>query len=154
MLTESQLTDRLAHFERACQQAGVKVTHQRLEVLREVSRSGEHPSAEAILEGVKARLPTVSLDTVYRTLWLLTELGLITTLGPRQHAVRFDANLDPHHHFLCVHCGAAIDVESLDLSQLDIADRLKGLGSVISAQLEIRGICANCAEKPEAKHAH
>jgi Fur family peroxide stress response transcriptional regulator len=146
MHTEAQIAERLAEFERACQRVGVKVTHQRLEVLREVIQCGEHPSAEAILEGVKVRLPTVSLDTVYRTLWLLTDLGLITTLGPRRDAVRFDANLKPHHHYLCVRCGAAIDVETLDLSRLDIAERLKGLGTVVSAQLEVRGICSKCAE--------
>lgn len=150
MISDTQLNDRLADFERACQKAGVKVTQQRLEVLREVIRSGEHPSAEAILEGVKLRLPTVSLDTVYRTLWLLTDLGLITTLGPRRDAVRFDANLNPHHHFLCVRCGAAIDVETLDLSQLNIAEHLKELGSVVSAQLEVRGVCARCAESPKS----
>ncbi|MGC4066898.1 MAG: transcriptional repressor [Polyangiaceae bacterium] len=76
MHTETQIAERLAEFERACQRAGVKVTHQRLEVLREVIQSGEHPSAEAILEGVKVRLPTVLLDTVYRTLWLLTDSGI------------------------------------------------------------------------------
>jgi Fur family peroxide stress response transcriptional regulator len=153
MITETSITDRIAAFERACQRTGVKVTHQRLEVLREVLQSKTHPSAEAILEGVKVRLPTVSLDTVYRTLWLLTELGLIATLGPRRDAIRFDANLNPHHHFVCMRCGAAIDVESFDLSRLNIAERLKGLGSVVSAQLEVRGICANCADLSEGKPA-
>jgi Fur family transcriptional regulator, peroxide stress response regulator len=145
MLTEPQLADRISQFERACQAAGIKLTHQRVEVLREVAQSEGHPSADAILEGVKSRIPTVSVDTVYRTLWLLTDLGLIATLGPRRDAVKFDANLAPHHHYVCVRCGVAIDLETLDLDPLNMADHLAGLGSVESVHLEIRGVCAQCA---------
>jgi Fur family transcriptional regulator, peroxide stress response regulator len=145
MMTDHQLADRISQFERACQAAGIKLTHQRVEVLREVAKCAGHPSVEQILEGLKSRIPTVSVDTVYRTLWLLTDLGLVATLGPRRDAVRFDANLTPHHHYVCVRCGATIDVESLDLTKLGIEEELKALGSVDSAHLEIRGTCAHCA---------
>lgn len=151
MLTDSQLADRISRFEQACQAAGIKLTHQRVEVLREVAKSDGHPSVEAILEGVKSRIPMVSIDTVYRTLWLLTDLGLITTLGPRRDAIRFDANLSPHHHYVCVKCGVAMDVETLDLDKLQIEEKLKGLGSVDSAHLEVRGICAQCRAQSSQK---
>src|SRR5512133_2786520 len=146
MLNDSQLADRISQFERACQSAGVKLTHQRMEVLREVAKSCGHPSADAILEGVKARIPTVSLDTVYRTLWLLTDLGLIKTLGPRRDAVQFDANLQPHDHYICVQCGETTDVDPLDLKQLQLVERMSALGSIESTHLEIRGTCASCAQ--------
>lgn len=146
MLTDDQLSDRICQFEKACQAAGIKLTHQRIEVLREVAKSHGHPSADAILEGVKARVPTVSVDTVYRTLWLLTDLGLISTLGFRRDAVQFDANLQPHHHYVCVRCGNTTDVESLDLERLRLHEHLGELGSVVSAHLEIRGVCSNCAQ--------
>lgn len=146
MLSEDQLADRISQFEKACQAAGIKLTHQRIEVLREVAKSQGHPSADAILAGVKARVPTVSVDTVYRTLWLLTDLGLISTLGFRRDAVQFDANLQPHHHYVCVRCGNTMDVESLDLGRLQLDNHLGELGSVVSAHLEIRGVCSNCSE--------
>ncbi len=72
--------------------------------------------------GVRARVPTVSLDTVYRTLWLLDGLGLITTLGPRRESVRFDPNLEHHHHYVCVQCGLAMDFESAELNVLAIPE--------------------------------
>ncbi|MDA8177928.1 MAG: transcriptional repressor, partial [Deltaproteobacteria bacterium] len=81
---------RLERFQAACRRAGVKLTHQRLEIFREIAGSTKHPDAETVYRGVRARVPTVSLDTVYRTLWLLDGLGLITTLGPRRESVRFD----------------------------------------------------------------
>lgn len=144
MVTELQLQDRLEEFAQACQRAGVKVTHQRLEILREIVRSEVHPTAEAVLEGVKARLPSVALDTVYRTLWLLTDLGLITTLGPRRDVARFDANRKTHQHFICTKCRAVFDVESIELSKLSLADHTKEFGTIADAHLQVYGVCHQC----------
>jgi Fur family peroxide stress response transcriptional regulator len=138
---------RLEHLKTASRRAGVKLTHQRLEIFREVARSVEHPDAEAVFRGVRRRMPTVSLDTVYRTLWLLNDLGLITTLGPRRESVRFDANLQQHHHYVCVRCGLARDLESADLNALRVPEAVKGFGSVVATHVEVRGICEHCRKK-------
>ena len=138
---------RLEQFKAACRKAGVKLTHQRLEIFREIAASTEHPDAEAVFRGVRARIPTVSLDTVYRTLWLLDGLGLITTLGPRRESVRFDPNLGHHHHYVCVQCGMAKDFESADLNALTIPASVKKFGSVLATHVEVRGLCANCAKE-------
>src|SRR4030042_3563825 len=91
---------RLDQFRAACRKAGVKLTHQRLEIFREIAASTEHPDAETVFRGVRTRIPTVSLDTVYRTLWLLDGLGLITTLGPRRESGRLDPTLEHPHHYV------------------------------------------------------
>ena len=111
-MTGTEFERQAARLQDALRAAGVKLTHQRLEIFREVLASREHPDAEAVYRGVKRRLPTVSLDTVYRTLALLGELGFVTTLGPRRESVRYDANLGHHHHFVCERCGLARDFES------------------------------------------
>ncbi|HKJ92016.1 MAG TPA: transcriptional repressor [Longimicrobiales bacterium] len=136
---------RLEEFAAAARGAGAKLTHQRLEVFRAVASNGDHPSVEAIYKAVQKAVPTISLDTVYRTLWLLTDLGLLTTLGPRQGVVRFDANLKPHHHFRCIRCGLVRDFESADLNGLEIPESVNGFGRVVSAHVEVRGVCAECA---------
>ena len=105
---------RLTRFREACKQAGVKMTHQRLEIFREVVSRDDHPDATSVFTGVHGRLPTVSLDTVYRTLAMLTEIGVISVLGPRHESVRFDANPAPHHHYVCTGCGAIRDFSSDD----------------------------------------
>jgi Fur family transcriptional regulator, peroxide stress response regulator len=138
---------RLEEFKAAARAAGVKVTHQRLEIFRTVAASREHPDAEAVLRAVQPRMPTVSLDTVYRTLWLLTDLGLATTLGLRRESVRFDANLDPHHHYVCLRCGEAMDFESAALDALPIPDSVGQFGSVVSTHVEVRGTCRTCANQ-------
>jgi Fur family peroxide stress response transcriptional regulator len=138
---------RLERFKTACGKAGVKLTHQRLEIFREIAGSAEHPDAETVFRGVRARIPTVSLDTVYRTLWLLDGLGLITTLGPRRESVRFDPNLEHHHHYVCVQCGLAKDFESADLNVLAIPASVKKYGSVLSTHVEVQGYCSACAKE-------
>lgn len=141
---EEALQKRMDHFKSALLRAGVKLTRQRLEVFREVAGGYDHPDAEAIYRSVRERVPSVSLDTVYRTLWLLLDLGLIATLGHPRERVRFDGNAEPHHHFVCTRCGRADDFHSEELSRLVIPDAARGLGRVEKTQVEVRGICARC----------
>ena len=147
MPTDStEIQKRLAHFRQKCRDAGLKLTHQRLEIFKEVASSEAHPDAEAVFRGVQPRMPTVSLDTVYRTLWMLNDLGLVTTLGPRRESVRFDANPLPHHHFVCTLCGLAKDFEYDDFNDLKIPDDVKNLGTVQATHVEVRGLCKECAD--------
>jgi Fur family transcriptional regulator, peroxide stress response regulator len=145
---DQEVERRLEQFKSAAKEAGIKLTHQRLEIFRAAASSVEHPSAETVYKAVRRTMPTVSLDTVYRTLWLLTDLGLLTTLGPRQDSVRFDANLQHHHHYLCVRCGLVRDFESTELNALRIPDAVSRFGEVVSAHVEVRGVCAQCAGEP------
>jgi Fur family peroxide stress response transcriptional regulator len=135
---------RLEHLKAHARGAGIKLTHQRLEIFRELAEAEEHPDAETIFRAVQRRVPTVSLDTVYRTLWRLHGLGLVTTLGPQGDAVRFDANLDPHHHYVCVRCGLVRDFTSAELNGLSLPDAVRQLGSIVDAHVEVRGLCAGC----------
>ena len=144
----SEVERRLEQFKAAAKAAGVKLTHQRLEIFREIAASLDHPDADAVFRAVQARMPTVSLDTVYRTLWMLNDLGLVTTLGPRRESVRFDANLEHHHHYVCVRCGLARDFESAELNTLRIPDGVMSFGSVVATHVEVRGVCQSCANKP------
>ena len=146
-LEHQEIERRLEQFKSVAKQAGVKLTHQRLEIFRAVASSEDHPSAEAVYKSVRTAMPTVSLDTVYRTLWLLMDLGLLTTLGSRRESVRFDANLKQHHHYLCVRCGLVRDFESTELNELPIPDSVNRFGDIVCTQVEVQGVCASCANK-------
>jgi Fur family peroxide stress response transcriptional regulator len=147
-VSKAEVQRRVEAFAAATKKAAVKLTHQRLEIFREVASSLEHPDAETVFRAVRARMPTVSLDTIYRTLTLLNSLGLISTLGPRRESVRFDANLAQHHHYYCVRCGLARDFESAELNALPIPDFVNKIGSVIATRVEVRGVCDRCAKEP------
>jgi Fur family transcriptional regulator, peroxide stress response regulator len=141
---QPDIDSRLGQFKAAAKKAGLKLTHQRLEIFREVASSTGHPDAVTVFRAVQERMPTVSLDTVYRTLGTLSGLGLITTLGMRREGVRFDANLEPHHHYICVRCGMTRDFTSAGLDSLDIPGVVRKLGSVETTRVEVRGLCGNC----------
>jgi Fur family peroxide stress response transcriptional regulator len=102
---------------------------------------------DAVFRAVQARIPTVSLDTVYRTLWVLEELGLLSTLGPRHGAVRFDANLRRHHHYVCTRCGLTRDFESSAFDALKTPSSVTSFGQVVATRVELRGVCRTCSGK-------
>lgn len=145
------IESRLKHFKEIMKQNNLKLTPQRLEIFRIAAESQEHPSAEVIHSVIRERMPMVSLDTVYRTLWMLNDLGVITTLGTRKDSVRFDANICKHHHYICVKCGLARDFESKEFDDLTVPTPVTEFGSITSTQIEVRGICRTCQHKMETE---
>lgn len=143
---------RMKRFEEVCRNSGMKLTHQRLEIFREVAQTGNHPDAEKVYQGVRKRMPTMSLDTVYRTLWMLKDLGLVTTLGASRERTRFDANLSNHHHFVCVACGMMRDFYSDEFDELKLPDSVKAIGRVETTQVKVKGVCLECTAKQNEKN--
>ena len=139
----AEVERRVAVLSRALRQHGLRLTHQRLEIVREIAATDEHPNAETVFRHVRTRVPTVSLDTVYRTLGTLVDLGLVrqvyATLGP----ARYDANTARHQHFVCTRCGA---VHDLDDSGLDTAAALgtTTFGTVETVEVQLKGVCSGC----------
>ena len=146
-LSKNEIDQRMTRFEEVCRKSGAKLTHQRMEIFREVAQTVEHPDAEKVFQGVRKRMPTVSMDTVYRTLWWLKDLGLITILGPSRKRARFDANLSRHHHFVCTQCGLTRDFYSDKLDKLTLPESIQSIGQVETMRVEVKGICLKCAAK-------
>lgn len=140
---------RMDAFREACAARGVKLTHQRLEIYRELAATEAHPDAETIWKRVRKRVPTVSRDTVYRNLKLLAGHGLIAVVGMSHERLRFDANMGRHHHFVCVRCGLIRDFESRRLERLDCPPEAAAFGAPLSLHLEVKGVCGACARKRE-----
>jgi Fur family peroxide stress response transcriptional regulator len=149
--SEAEIKKRMEHFEQVCRKAGVKLTHQRLEIFREVALSSDHPDAETVLQGVRQHIPTLSLDTAYRALWLLLELGLINTLGAPRERTRFDANLSKHHHFVCKKCGLIRDFYSDEFDDLMPPDPVKDFGRIETTHVQVQGVCRACSSRKKGK---
>jgi Fur family transcriptional regulator, peroxide stress response regulator len=150
-MEKSAVEKRIEQFKAVARETGVKLTHQRIEIFREVASSTDHPDADTVFRSVHGRMPMVSLDTVYRTLWTLEQLGLITTLGPRRDSVRFDANLKRHHHYVCIRCGLVRDFESEELNGLRVPDAARDFGRVVGTQVEVHGVCQKCSKGSAGK---
>ena len=147
MTPAEHIKTRVAEFLECCRRQGVRATHQRAEILRELAGSQEHPDAETIHRRVRQRIPTISLDTVYRTLRLLEDKGVIARVGSVRDRARYDANTDRHHHFVCTACGMIGDFYSDAMDRLPVPREVSEMGSVEGVYVELRGICRDCRQK-------
>jgi len=132
-------------FRDLCRASGLRATPQRIEILKEVARHGGHPSAEDVHETLRQRMPTVSLDTVYRTLALLERHGVLFKFWGPSGRCRFDANRAPHHHLVCERCGKVEDFTWPGFDALCPPEAAQGWGRVSRIQAEVRGLCGSCA---------
>jgi Fur family transcriptional regulator, peroxide stress response regulator len=148
---QKQIEQRVADFAAACRRQGIKATHQRLEILRELAATGAHPDAETIFRRVRRRLPSISLDTVYRTLRMLEEKSVIARVPSMKDRARFDANMDRHHHFVCAVCGRIDDFYSAALDGFVPPPGVGTMGTVESVHVELRGRCNACAGQAARK---
>jgi Fur family transcriptional regulator, peroxide stress response regulator len=146
-LDSSEIERRVAEFVDACRRQGIKATHQRTEILRELVATQEHPDAETIYDRVRQRIPTISLDTVYRTLRMLEDMGAISRVGSIRDRTRFDANTDRHHHFICCECGKIGDFFSDALDRFPVPREVSEMGSVDWVYVELRGRCQECQRR-------
>ena len=142
-----ELEKRISQFSEVSRRHGDKVTHQRTEIYRELAKTQEHPDAETIYTRVRKRIPSISLDTVYRTLRLLEDEGLISRVGSISERTRFDANTDRHHHFVCTECGFIGDVYNEEWNTLKSPKDVTLMGKVDSIHVELRGLCNTCRRK-------
>jgi len=149
MEIEQQVMD---HFEATCRSHGLKLTHQRLEIYRALLQSAEHPSAESLHKQLETRLPTLSLDTVYRTLATFEQLGLVKRVETMSSQARFEAVIDQHHHFFCDQCGRLVDFHWHLFDAMGLPESLQGIGKIREKNVVVHGVCEQClaVEKSES----
>ncbi len=138
-------------LKRLCEQGGIRLTLQRLEIFREITAARDHPSVEELYERLKRRLPTISLDTVYRTLTTFEQLGLVRRVHTPEPITRFDPDSSQHHHLFCRMCGTIIDFRWPELDALELPDEIKKAGEVENRQIQLFGVCKECIEGGKEK---
>jgi Fur family transcriptional regulator, peroxide stress response regulator len=151
-VSREEIDRRIVDFTEASSSAGIRMTHQRMEVFREVAKTDEHPDAETIYDRVRRRIPAISLDTVYRTLTMLETLGVLSRVYLLCDRARFDAMVTPHHHFVCSQCGTLRDFVSPEADKLRIPQEVQSWGIVKSIHLEVRAICSKCANLKKGRN--
>ena len=95
-----RITERYEQLRSQCTTRGLRITPQRDVLLRVLSESHGHPTADELVKQVRAVLPSVSHATVYRNVQELVRAGLVGTLQRGGGAVQFEVNPDEHHHFV------------------------------------------------------
>lgn len=134
-------------FAQRCREAGLADTVQRRTIYGVLAESKDHPTAEALYQRVKRRLPQVSLATVYRNLRLFRDAGMVEEVATGSSFARYDANLQPHHHLICRGCGCVTDCYSTEFDSIvSVGSRLDEF-EVHDAKVNVYGLCRTCRPK-------
>jgi len=131
-------------FANRCREMGLKVTPQRIAVYRELLKTDEHPSAEALHKKVKKIFPNISLDTVNRTLLTLDEIGAAQVVEGSGDAKRYDADTAEHQHFKCVKCKRIIDFHHKPFDDIKLPAYIERKFKVLRKTVYVEGICDLC----------
>lgn len=122
----------------------LKYSRQRESIKKFLMGRSDHPTAETIYQNLRVEFPKISLGTVYRNLALLTELGEIQTISTGIGPDRFDANVEPHYHFICRHCGAVLDLKMQGLEHINLLAQHEFQGEIESHSVFFYGSCKDC----------
>ena len=140
------LQKKLNHFEVACRKVGLKVTHQRHEIFRELASATDHPTAETLYRRLQKILPSLSLDTVYRTLTTFEEHTLISRVQTTESHARFEAEMHEHHHAICTQCNKITDFQWDICDKNNLPEEIANWGHIKHKQITLKGICTECEQ--------
>lgn len=119
---------------------GIRPSFQRLKVLDYLHKHMVHPTADQIYTALHEEIPSLSKMTVYNTVKVLEEAGLINSLLI-DNETRYDAHLDDHGHFHCNECGAIVNFE---INTCDVPIRGLSNYTITTRDVIFKGVCPSC----------
>jgi Fe2+ or Zn2+ uptake regulation protein len=124
----------------------IAVTPQRLAVMAALQNRRDHPTADLIYQEVRRQLPAISFNTVYKTLEILCQRGMVIKVNPLHAVARYDGETGQHAHLICRHCHHIVDLnwEAAKVPLLPPED-LHGF-QVEHPSLTFWGICPRCQQ--------
>jgi Fur family peroxide stress response transcriptional regulator len=139
MLQSFAATDIRATMKRE----GLRITPQRFAVYANLLAREDHPTVEQILEDVNTDLPIASKASIYSALTILREVNLVREVLLDEGVTRYDANVNPHHHFVCRSCGAIHDIPWKSFNAFDLS-QFSGKFTAESYEVTVKGLCTSC----------
>lgn len=119
----------------------IKPSHHRIRVFQYLVERKNHPTVDMIYKDLLEEIPTLSKTTLYNTLNLFLERGIVILITIEENETRYDADVSLHGHLKCNGCGQIYDIR-LDLSQMDLSGLAKF--EVNESQIYFKGICPIC----------
>ncbi|KEO85048.1 Fur family transcriptional regulator [Tumebacillus flagellatus] len=123
---------------------GIRLTPQRQVILQFLKETDEHPTAEQVYQKIGEQFPGISLATVYNTLNMLKELGVIREMSYGDMSSRYDGNDTEHAHLVCQSCNHVIDIMCPPQEMLATPDIAQHNFKIHSYRLEYYGACPAC----------
>ena len=140
-------------FRALCRQHSLAATHQRLVIYETVMSLHGHPSPELIYEGVRKKIPSISLATVYKNVRTFLDSGMLRQVSFHHGSLRVEPNEHEHHHLVCVRCKQITDLDAESLGPVRVKERLPRGFQVTRITVDVLGICAACAAKENPKQS-
>ena len=140
---QKTLNEMLIGFHDRCRQAGLKVTPQRMAIYKALVQTDAHPTADEVYRAVRAEMPTISLDTVNRTLHTLAEVGAAFVVEGSGQPRRFDGGMHDHQHFRCIKCGKIIDFHYEPYDNIGTPEHF-GDFRIVRKTVYLEGYCGPC----------
>ena len=144
---------RLGDFVARCRERRIAVTPQRLAVIQALLAAENHPSPEELCAAVRRRHPNISLATVHRILKQFCEVGEARKVTLLHDVARYDGNVEPHHHVLCVRCRRIEDIEIPDVDKLLEGTSTLGQFTLLRCSVEIDALCRRCQPAGKRRRA-
>ena len=143
----SDIQELEASIIKALRGKGYKATLQRIAIGRFALHNHAHPTAQRIYSEVKKVYPTVSLATVYKTIRILEEVGLIQELKLPKDQTRYDSDIHPHINLICLGCGNIRDFEDPALPEMIAKVSAAEKFAATKQRFDIYGLCQSCSQK-------
>lgn len=138
------IKNKLTAFVEACRKKDLRLTPQRLEIFQELARAVDHPTAEMLHQRLIVGMPTLSLDTVYRTLGTFSNLGLISKVETSESQAHFEVSNVQHHHLICRECKEIIDFQWQYVDNALLPEEVLSWGVIERKNIVIYGTCHKC----------
>jgi len=142
----AKIDKKIRLFTDLCKKKGLRVTPQRIEIYKQLIITDEHPSAERLYEKVKKTFPSISFDTVNRTLLTLNDIGAAFIVEGSGDVRRFDGGMGKHQHFKCVKCKRIVDFDYKPYDNIKLPSHLAKKFNVLKKTVYLEGICDQCEQ--------
>ena len=146
-MSRAEVDEKIRWFTGLCKKTGLRVTPQRVEIYKELIKTDEHPSAEMLYEKVRKTFPSISFDTVNRTMLTLSRIGAAFIVEGSGDVRRFDGGMDKHQHFKCIKCKKIVDFYHKPFDIIRLPASIDNKFTVLRKSVYLEGICDLCEEK-------
>lgn len=138
------MKNQLDVFTVACREKNLRLTPQRLEIFQALVQATDHPTAETLHQRLIQGMPTLSLDTVYRTLGTFANLGLVNKVETSESQAHFEVSQVQHHHLICHKCKEIIDFQWQYIDNASLPEEVYSWGRIDRKNIVIHGTCQKC----------
>ncbi len=136
------------NFTEILKEKNLKITPQRIAILEELNKNG-HSTIDDIFNGIKEKVPSVSLATIYKNIVVLQNMDILKSVKTPTQKQKYEINKKPHIHLFCKVCEALEDFE-IDISDFQhYCEKMSEYQHIKETSILLTGICKNCSTKAE-----